>query len=148
MKPWFKKLSLIFGAGAWLLGAAWAAPPVTPTTTTTNQQPSAAIQAIQQAGDPSAVIAAYANGTVYNHTDPMLIEAYVSRMIDLGLPELAYHQAQTLTTIGSNSGLAYGVVAYVDARRGEMDDAISAINVAVPLAPDHKFIQATAGEIL
>src|SRR5262245_19019611 len=124
MKPWFKKLSLILGVGGWLLGAAWAAPPVSPTTTTTNQQSSAAIQAIQQAGDPSAVIAAYANGTAVNRADPMLYEAYVSRMVDLGLPELAYHQAQTLTTLGSNSGLAYGVIAYVDARRGEMDEAI------------------------
>src|SRR5271165_3617731 len=80
----------------------------------------AAIQAIQQAPDPSAAITAYANGIALNRNDPKLFEAYVSRMVDLGLPELAYHQAQTLTTLQSSNGLAWGVVAYVEARRGQM----------------------------
>ena len=80
----------------------------------TNQPSSvaAAIQAIQQAADPSAVIAAYGSGLAITTTDPRLHEAYVTRMVDMGLPEMAYHQAETLTTLQPNNGLAWGVVAY------------------------------------
>ena len=108
----------------------------------------AAIQAIQQAADPSAVVAAYGSGLAITTTDPSLHAAYVSRMVDMGLPEMAYHQAQTLTTLQPNNGLAWGVVAYVDARRGLMPDAVSAINLAGQFAPTNKFVAHTAGEIL
>src|SRR5690349_11242090 len=113
-----------------------------------NQTADNAIQAIQQAADPSAAVAAYASGFAVDRNNPKLHEAYVSRMVDLGLPELAYHQAQTLTTLEPNSGLAWGVVAYVDARRLDMTAAISSINLAGQLAPDNKFVVHTAGEIL
>ena len=108
----------------------------------------AAIQAIQQAGDPSAAVAAYGSGLALTANDPKLHEAYVVRMVDMGLPEMAYHQAQTLTTLQPNNGLAWGVVAYVDARRGQMPDAISAINLAGQFASSNKFVVHTAGEIL
>jgi hypothetical protein len=108
----------------------------------------AAIQAIEQAPDPSAAVAAYANGMAVDRNDPNLAQAYVARMVDLGLPELAYHQAQALTSRESNNGLAWGVVAYVNARRGQMPDAISAINLAGQFAPDNSFVQRTAGELL
>jgi hypothetical protein len=108
----------------------------------------AALQAIQQAPDPSSAVAAYANGFAIDRNNPKLYEAYVARMVDLGLPEMAYHQAQTLTTLQANNGLAWGVVAYVDARRAQMPEAVSAINLAGQFAPDDKFVQHTAGELL
>ena len=121
--------------------AAWAAP-------ARASQPSTAIQAIEQAPEPSAVVAAYANGFATDSHDPNLYAAYVRRMTDLSLPELAYHQAQTLTTLDPTNGLAWGVLAYVDARRGAMSDAIFAIKLAGPFAPQDPFVQRTAGEIL
>jgi len=66
----------------------------------------------------------------------------------LALPELAFHQAQTLTTLQSNNGLAWGVVAYVEARRGNMAEAISAINLAGQFAPTTPLVERTAGEIM
>ena len=65
-------------------------------------------------------MAAYVNGAAVDRNDPKLSEAYVARMVDFGLPELAFHQAQALTTLESNNGLAWGVIAYVEARRGNM----------------------------
>jgi uncharacterized membrane protein YgcG len=53
-----------------------------------------------------------------------------------------------LTTLQSSNGLAWGVVAYVDARRGQMADAILAINLAGQFAPEDKFVAHTAGELL
>ncbi len=114
---------------------------------TTSSGSDTAVQAIRQAPDPSAVIAAYANGVSVNRNDPELYAAYVSRMVDLGLPEMAYHQAQTLTTLQPSNGLAWGVVGYVDARRAQMPEAVAAINLAGQLAPDSTFVQHTAGEL-
>lgn len=112
-----------------------------------DQSAKAAIEALRQAPDPSAAISAFANGYALDRNNPELYNAYVARMVDLGLPEVAYHQAQTLTTLQSNNGLAWGVVAYVDARRQQLPDAISAINLAGQFAPDNTFVQHTAGEL-
>ena len=74
-------------------------PVAVPAASQTSQTADTAIQAIQQAADPSAAVAAYASGFAVDRDNPRLHEAYVSRMVDLGLPEMAYHQAQTLTTL-------------------------------------------------
>ncbi len=140
MNTWLR-LSLLPVLGSLALVTALGAPPSRP-------EVAAAIQAIQQASDPSAAVAAYANGLALDRNDPKLTEAYVGRMVDLGLPELAYHQAQDLTSRESNNGLAWGVLAYVNARRGEMPDAIAAINLAGQFAPENAFVQRTTGEIL
>ena len=107
-----------------------------------------AIQAIQQAPEPSAAVAAYANAIALERTQPKIYEAYLARMVDFGMPELAYDQAQTLTGLNSSNGLAWGVIAHVDARRGDMPEALAAINLAGQSDPENTFIQRTAGEIL
>jgi hypothetical protein len=135
------KISMIFGMWSCVLAAAWGE-------STSSPELAAAIQAIEQAPDPSATVAAYVNGAAVDRNDPKLSEAYVTRMVDLGLPELAFHQAQTLTTLQSNNGLAWGVVAYVEARRGNMAEAISAINLAGQFAPTTPLVERTAGEIM
>ena len=142
MKTWQKiSLGLLVWVGA--LGSGCSGALTNPPTTTAD-----AIQAIQQAPDPSAVVAAYGSGLAVAPNDPKLHEAYVARMVDMGLPEMAFHQAQTVTTLQPSNGLAWGVVAYVDARRGQMPEAVSAINLAGQFAPSNKFVAHTAGEIL
>ena len=135
------KIPMVFGMWSCVLAAAWGE-------STSSPELAAAIQAIEQATDPSATVAAYVNGAAVDANDPKLSEAYVIRMVDLGLPELAFHQAQTLTTLQSNNGLAWGVVAYVEARRGNMAEAISAINLAGQFAPTAPLVERTAGEIM
>ena len=135
------KIPMIFGMWSCVLAAAWGE-------STSSPELAAAIQAIEQAPDPSATVAAYVNGAAVDRNDPKLSEAYVIRMVDLGLPELAFHQAQTLTTLQSDNGLAWGVVAYVEARRGNMAEAISAINLAGQFAPTTPLVERTAGEIM
>jgi hypothetical protein len=132
---------MILGIWSCVLVGAWGE-------STSSPELAAAIQAIEQAPDPSATVAAYVNGAAIDRNDPKLSEAYVIRMVDLGLPELAFHQAQTLTTLQSNNGLAWGVVAYVESRRGNMAEAISAINLAGQFAPTTPLVERTAGEIM
>jgi hypothetical protein len=135
------KIPMVFGMWSCVLATAWGE-------STSSPELAAAIQAIEQAPDPSATVAAYVNGAAIDRNDPRLSEAYVRRMVDLGLPELAFHQAQMLTTLQSNNGLAWGVVAYVEARRGNMAEAISAINLAGQFAPTTPLVERTAGEIM
>lgn len=137
MKIWTTILAGLLAAGWACVGGA--APP--------SPSVESAIQSIQQAPDPSAAVTAFANGFAVDRNNPRLYDAYVSRMVDLGLPELAYHQAQTLTTLQNNNGLAWGVVGFVDARRAQMPEALSAVNLAGQYAPDNKFVQHTAGEL-
>jgi hypothetical protein len=141
MAKWGERIPMVFGMWSCMLATAWGE-------STPPPELAAAIQAIQQAPDPSATVAAYVNGAAVDRNDPKLSEAYVIRMVDLGLPELAFHQAQTLTTLKSNNGLAWGVIAYVEARRGNMAEAISAINLAGQFAPDNSLVARTAGEII
>ena len=136
MKPFATTIGcLICG---WGLATTWA---------DTATEAAAAVQAIQQASDPSAAVSAYASGFAADRNNIALHNAYVTRMVDLGLPELAYHQAQLLATLNPNNGLAWGVVAYVDARRTDMPGAISSIVLAGQFAPDHPFVERTGGEI-
>jgi len=72
----------------------------------------AAVRAIEQAPDPSAAVTAYANGVANESSDPKIHEAYVKRMVELGLPELAYHQAQALTTMQTRNGLVVSACAW------------------------------------
>ena len=139
--PIAARAGLILGCGlvAALAGWAQASPP---------PADAAPLQAIQQAPDPSAAVAAYANGSAIARDDPRINEAYVARMVAFGLPEMAYHQAQMLVALQPKNGLAWGVVAYVDARRGQMTDAIMAINAAGQFAPDNPFVAHTAGELV
>jgi len=143
MKTWLKVGSL------WLIpGCVLTAAQAARADGTASSGDAAAIQAVQQAADPSAAVSAYANGIAQERNNPRLYDAYVTRMVDLGLPELAYHQAQTLTTLQPSNGLAWGVVAYVNARRGLMVEAVSAINLAGQFAPENKFVAHTAGELI
>lgn len=154
MKTWFKIIPLALGMGGCLLTGVRAqpyVPPSAPASAAPNvvvSDDGTAIQAVQQAADPSAVVAAYGNGLTLNRNNPRLHMAYIGRMVDLGLPELAYHQAESLLVLDPNNGLAHAIIAHVNARRGQMVDAISQINIAASLSSDNWFVQRTAGEII
>src|SRR5437763_12115878 len=139
MKIW-SKFPTLLGFAGWMLATTWAG--------ATPQSEASVIQAIQQAADPSAVVAAYASGVAFDVENPKILTAYVNRMIDLGLPELAIHQAESLITLETDNSPAWGVVAYVNARRGDMPSALSAIILAGQAAPENVFVQRTAGEIV
>lgn len=111
-------------------------------------QLSLSIQAIEQAPDPSAAVAAYARGVALDPSNPNLLEVYVNRMVDFGLPEVAYRQAQVLVAMDPNNGQAWAVLSYASARRGQMAEAFADLVQAANREPDNKFIQSTAGELL
>lgn len=107
----------------------------------------AAIQAIQQAPDPSTVVDAYSNGLLVERDNPALHYAFVQRMVDFGMPELAYTQALTLISLDPGNGTAWAVIAYMDAKSGQMPGALSASVLAIRRQPNDPFVQQAAGQV-
>jgi hypothetical protein len=106
------------------------------------------LTAIRKAPDPSAAVEAYARASKAAGQDTAALEqAYVSRLVALGLPELAESQARDLIQRKPDDGVAWAVVAYMDARRGDTPAGISAIVSAARLAPDDPFVQRTTAQL-
>ncbi len=120
-----------------------------PATTEQKADPlSTYVQAIEQAPDPSAAIAAYAHGVSVAPGSHRLLAAFVDRMVDFDLPEVAYHQAQVLVDIDPTNGQAWAVLSHMSARHGQMMEALADIVQAANREPDSEFVQSTAGELL
>ena len=70
MGKWCERIPMVLGMWGCVLTTAWGA-------SSSQSEVGAAIQAIEQAPDPSATVAAYINGAAVDHNDPKLSEAYV-----------------------------------------------------------------------
>src|SRR5215467_2155921 len=90
-----------------------------PATAPATQPSPPAIEAINQATDPSSAVEAYARGIAAKPGDVELQQAYVHHMVDLGAPELADAQAHNLVQHKAADALTMGVAAYMDASRGQ-----------------------------
>ena len=106
------------------------------------------VEAVRKAETPSAVVSAFAGGVAVDPRNAALHEAYLRRMVDLGVPEMAAHQAQILTGLDAGNGLAWGVMAFVYARRGQMPTAARAVARALKALPDDPFVLSTAGQLV
>jgi len=106
------------------------------------------VEAIRHAPDPSAAVAAYAAAIAADHSSLAPAEAYVHRMIELGTPGMAYTQAHELLQREPGNGLAWGVMADVDARRGQFVTALDDIVKAVRNAPNDPFVHRTAAGLV
>ena len=113
-----------------------------------DNQTARVLQSLRNAPDPSAVIDAYSRGIAIDPNSIPLHEAFIQRMIGFGLADMVYLQAQRLAELDSSNGLAWGVVAYVNALRGKMPLAVSAVILAVKDRPDDPFVQNIAGQLL
>jgi hypothetical protein len=108
----------------------------------------AALAAIARAPDPSAAIEAYAAGARAAPQSIPLRQAFMQRMIALGVPQMAEVQAQDLVRENPQNGLAWAVLAYAHAARGTTTLSLQDIVSAVQNAPDNLFVQRTAGQLL
>ena len=129
---------MVGGWMLWAVGNVWGQSP---------PPPDAKEEAVQQGSDSSTAFASYANDYVTDQQSAKLHYDYIARMVEQGTPELAYDQAQMLVIYDSGSALAWGVIAWGDAKRGEMADAITEIVMAARSLPGNAFIQSTAGDL-
>jgi hypothetical protein len=112
----------------------------------------AAAQSIAMAPDPSAAVAAYAAANTPTANPAAIEDAYVHRMVDFNMPDLAYAQAQDLIRRDPHNSVSRAVIAYVQGRRGQVVDALTTIvGAAVPPAPNapiDPFVLRTAGQLV
>ncbi len=107
-----------------------------------------AIRHIQIAPDASSVVEAYAHARSVAPDSIAVSQAYIARLVSLGMPEMAESQARDLTTRAPDDGLAWAVVAYADSRHDNMRSALEEIATAAKKLPDDGFVQRTAAQLL
>ena len=105
------------------------------------------IQAIQAAKDVDEALVAYNAGAAIDRNDLDLNRVYLVRMLELGTPEKAVDQARIIEEAEPTDGLALGVIAFVEARDGNMAEAIAGIILALQDMPDDQFLLSTAGQL-
>jgi hypothetical protein len=106
------------------------------------------LKAINDSDDASEIISLYARAAVADRNNPLLHETYVRRMLQLGLPQIAYYGARNLVALDKESGLGWGVIAYHQARRGEYDDAVTSAIRSVVKGRNNPAILHNAGQLL
>ena len=124
-----------------VIGGLVAAPAAVPETV-------AGTNAIRLAQDPSTAIAAYAAAQAAQPGNLDVERTFVQRMVDFGLPEMAETQARDLVVHDAQSGLGWGVVGYMSAKRGQTAEAIMQLGIAAKYLPEEAFVQRTAAQAL
>jgi hypothetical protein len=123
---------------------ALAAPPVT----VPANDPQLWVRVIERAPDASSAVAVFADAVSVNKNNPAIYRAYVRRMVDLAVPQLAADQAQTLVKLDAGSGLGWAVLAHNATLKNDYRTALSNLSVAVACLPNDPFVVRTAGQIL
>ena len=106
------------------------------------------IATIRASSDPSKVVEAYSRGISANPDSRELLQAYVTRMADLGMPELAGSQARKLLSLDPTNGVAMAIMANDLLRSGDISQALAGAAAAVEQAGDDAFVLRTAGSII
>ncbi len=106
-----------------------------------------AVLAIRLAKTPEEAMAAYSQGMKAEPESTQINQAYLERMVELEVPHTANYAAQQLVSVDPANGLAWGVLAYMEAERGNMPLALTNVVLAAKQRPDHPFILRTAGQL-
>ena len=105
------------------------------------------LEALEDANSFAAADKAYAAGAAIDANSPALNEVYLIKMLELGAPERALRQALIVEKVDPTHGLVLGVIAYVQAQRGEMADALAGIIMASMSLPEDPFVVRTAAQL-
>ena len=129
--------------------AVWAADPIVPA----GNPPAAGtmagdIAAVAQAKTVPDAVGAFAHGLALDRTNPGLYQAYVQKLVELDMPDLAVAPAQALVSLQPDNGLALAVQAIDAAQRGDMRVAVTDAVIAGTRTPDEPFVQHAVGQVL
>lgn len=103
---------------------------------------------IEKAATVDAAATAYARGCSINRQSARLQNAYVRQMLKLGRADIAASSAQLLTQLDGRNGLAWGVVAYADAKKNLLARALPPGLKAAELEKDNPSIVQNAAQLL
>jgi len=106
-----------------------------------------AISAIGQAKTPPDAVSAYARGLALYRNSAPLYQAYVKRLVEMDLPDLAVAPAQTLVGLQPDNSLALAVLAIDAAEHGDMRMAVTDAVVAGTHNSEEPFVQHAAAQV-
>ena len=149
---WRSLLTLVVLAAAWGLGGASTEPGTRPATATAPATRSYsipdAIRAVRSAPSVRLAGAAYSRGNTIDRNNVALHEAYMTRMLQLGQPNIALYPARKLLTLSPDNGTAWAVVGYVEAKRKRLIQALNATVLAAEHLGDDSAVLRNAGQLL
>jgi hypothetical protein len=105
-------------------------------------------EAIRTAADPVAAADAYARGFAVDPNNFPLHKAYLARMLEADLPEMAYDSARVVAAAEADHDVAWSVLAHQHIRRGQAAQAAAALVRAAGIVKENAFAQAVAGEVV
>jgi hypothetical protein len=123
-------------------------PPATAPASRPTTMPATPLSAILSAPDPSAVVQAYSHAAATQPGNIDLEKAYIHRMVELNVPEMADLQARNLVQRDGSDGVAWAVVGYMAAARGAPAAAIENLKIAVQQSPDDPFVLRTCAQVV
>ena len=106
-----------------------------------------AVRAIRDANTQAAAADAFADGADVDRENVELNTAYMRRLLQLGLPQLANGPAATLARIPVADGTAYGVLGYNCGRQNDLTNALSYAMKAAGLIKDDPSVQNNLGQL-
>ena len=84
------------------------------------------VKIINESGDASTVLSAYAKSTAIDSRNTTVLNAYLRRMLKFGLPRAAGPATRMLTLLEPDNALAWATVGYLHGKRGDYGDALTA----------------------
>lgn len=105
------------------------------------------IETVRTADQPSQAIAAYARANALDRNNIELLNAYLRRMLQLGLPQVAWYPANVLVHLSPDNGMAWAVVGYMHGRDGRLSGAFSATMRAIDRLEDNRSVLFNAGQL-
>ncbi len=106
------------------------------------------VRTIATAQEVNTAAKAYARGCAVDRSHPAIHDVYMQRMLQFGQPQLAKYPARALIGIDPGNGMAWGVLSYNHARRGELMDALVTTLRAVEADPKNPSHLHNAGQLI
>src|SRR5437868_5483765 len=100
-----------------------------PSTQPTDRE-SMRLQSIRSAPDPSSAVNAFADAKAAEPGNVAFEKAYVAKMVEFQLPEMAEAQARDVSTRDPADSLSWAVLAYMHAKEDHTTQALTEISVA------------------
>ncbi|MFP4106103.1 MAG: hypothetical protein ACLFVU_08435 [Phycisphaerae bacterium] len=95
------------------------------------------IETIENAERASTAVAAYARANAYAPKNAELHKTQMHTLLRFGLPEMAMPAAKRLVQLEPDNAIAWGLIGYMQARRGDWPAALVNTINAVKLDPDN-----------
>jgi tetratricopeptide (TPR) repeat protein len=106
------------------------------------------IATIESEENPTQVTMTYGQAAAKFPDSAKLHDAYMRRVLKLGMPELAYQPAEVLAKLDPDNALAPAVIAHMQAQKGEFDKALESAVKAAERLPDDPFVLDVAGQLV